>query len=67
MNTIPSNPTLFDIEQTAEYLNTTVRHVRRLVESKAITVIKVGRLIRISQFDVDAYLEANRREAVGKQ
>ena len=43
--------TLWDIEQVAELLNTSVRHVRRLVYERRIPYLKIGHFVR---FDPDA-------------
>jgi excisionase family DNA binding protein len=49
----------------AEYLGTTSRHVRRLVQERRIPFIKVGHLVRLDPDDLDQWLLANRVEAVG--
>lgn len=56
--------TLLDIEGTAGYLGTTVRHVRNLIARREIPYHKVGRLVRFDLADLDAWLDANRVEAV---
>ena len=57
-------PILFEIDQAAEYLNVSVRMIRRMVEEKRVAYIKIGKLIRIDKRDIDAYLAAQRIEAL---
>lgn len=47
----------------AEYLSTSQRHVRTLVDKHRIAHIKVGGLIRFRVSDLDAYIDAQRVEA----
>jgi|HubBroStandDraft_3_1064219.scaffolds.fasta_scaffold1094337_2 excisionase family DNA binding protein len=49
------------IDDTAEILNTSSRTVRRLIASGALPVHRLrGRLVRISDADIAAFLAANR-------
>jgi excisionase family DNA binding protein len=48
------------IDETAELLNTSTRTVRRSIESGALRVHRLGRLVRISEDDLAAFLAANR-------
>ena len=48
------------IDETAELFNTSPRTVRRLIESGALSVHRFGRLVRISDDDLAAFLAANR-------
>ena len=48
------------IDETAELLNVSPRTVRRLIESGALPVHRFGRLVRISDGDIAAFLAANR-------
>ena len=57
-------PILFEIDQAADYLNVSVRMIRRMVEEKRVAYIKIGKLIRIDKRDIDAYLAAQRIEAL---
>jgi excisionase family DNA binding protein len=52
--------TLRTIAETAEILSTSSRTVRRLVASGALPVHRFGRLVRISEADIAAFLAANR-------
>jgi excisionase family DNA binding protein len=51
------------VAETAEYMNTTVRFVRRLIAERRIPFHKVGRYVRLRLQDVDAFIEAGRVEA----
>ena len=55
--------TLLSVEQAAERLGTTERFVRRLVFERRITYVKLGRHVRISSRDLDAFIEAGRVDA----
>jgi excisionase family DNA binding protein len=55
-----SVPQLWTIDETAEVLNVSPRTVRRLIESGALRAHRLGRLVRISDDDVTAFLSANR-------
>ncbi len=48
------------IDETAELFNTSSRTVRRLIESRVLPVHRLGRLVRISDEDIAAFLAANR-------
>jgi excisionase family DNA binding protein len=48
------------IEETAELFNASPRTVRRLIESGALPVHRFGRLVRISDADIAAFLAATR-------
>lgn len=50
------------VAETADYLNTSVRFVRRLVAERRIAFHKVGRHVRFAVADLDAWLDANRIE-----
>ena len=53
-------PHLLTIEQIAEHLGVTVRHVRRLVAERRIPYIKWGHLLRFDPADVAEWLESSR-------
>jgi excisionase family DNA binding protein len=48
------------IDETAEVLNVSPRSVRRLIESGALPVHRLGRLVRIADPDLAAFLAASR-------
>ena len=52
--------TLLSIEQAAERLGTSARFVRRLVFERRIAYVKVGRHVRITARDLDAFIAASR-------
>jgi excisionase family DNA binding protein len=60
---------LLTVAQVAERLNTTPRHVRRLVCERRIAYRKLGRYVRFHPDDVAEYVAAGRVEvgAVGHQ
>ena len=53
---------LLTLAEVAERLNTTPRHVRRLVFERRIAYRKLGRYVRFHPADVDEYIAANRVE-----
>jgi excisionase family DNA binding protein len=54
---------LLNVEQTAERLGTSERHVRELVYRRALPYCKVGRLVRIDPDDLDAWIDSHRVSA----
>jgi len=56
---------LLTVDQAAERLGTTPRFIRRLRTERRITIIKLGKHIRIDSNDLDAYIEAGRQEPRG--
>lgn len=55
---------LLTVEQAAEYMNTTVRFVRRLIAERRIAFVKLGRHVRLSTSDIDMFVEAGRVEPI---
>jgi excisionase family DNA binding protein len=55
------------VVEAAEYLNTSVRFVRRLVGERRIPFHRVGRHVRIAVSDLDGFLQAGRVEPIGAQ
>jgi excisionase family DNA binding protein len=53
---------LLTLAEVAERLNTTPRHVRRLVFERRIAYRKLGRYVRFHADDVAEYVAANRVE-----
>jgi len=47
-------------EEAADYLGTSVRHVRRLVSDHELSRYKVGGRNRFADVDLDAWLESRR-------
>jgi excisionase family DNA binding protein len=48
------------IDEAAELLNVSPRTVRRAIESGDLTVHRIGRLVRIADSDIAAFLASNR-------
>jgi excisionase family DNA binding protein len=56
-------PTLLTIEEVADHLGVSVRHVRRLVSERRIPFVKWGHLLRFSPEDLALWLERSRVQA----
>lgn len=48
--------------ETAEYLNTSERFVRRLIAGRRIAFHRVGRHVRLAVADLEAFVQAGRVE-----
>ncbi len=57
-------PALLDWDAAAEALNCTPRMVRKLVETRQLESVKVGRLVRFELAAITRYIESRRRPAV---
>ncbi|MGH3755046.1 MAG: excisionase family DNA-binding protein [Pseudonocardiaceae bacterium] len=57
----------FTVPETAEYLNTSERFVRRLVAERRIAFHHVGRHVRIAMSDLDGWLALSRVEPITRQ
>jgi excisionase family DNA binding protein len=55
---------LLTVEAAADRMGTSVRFVRRLIAERRIGFIKLGRLVRIAESDVDAFIEAGRMPVI---
>jgi excisionase family DNA binding protein len=55
---------LLRIEEAAEVMGMSARHVRRLVTERQVAFHKLGRSVRIARADIAAYLESGRVEAI---
>jgi excisionase family DNA binding protein len=53
---------LLTYKQLAEWLNDTVRHLRRLVLERKIPYVKVGHYIRFDSVQIAGWLEAHRHD-----
>ena len=69
MATTPKRPAhaaelsrLLTIEEVAEHLSVSTRHVRRLVSERRIPFVKWGHLLRFDPRDMEAWIEAGRRD-----
>jgi len=56
---------LLTVSECAEYLNISTRHARHLFDTRAFSVIKIGRLVRVRKSDLDEYLSQNVRPVLG--
>ena len=54
---------LLTVEQAADRLGTGVRFIRRLRAEGRISVVKIGKHIRIDSDDLESYITASRQEA----
>lgn len=52
------------VPETAEYLNTSERFVRRLIADRRVAFHHVGRHVRFSLSDLDHWLASGRVEAI---
>ncbi|MGH7746576.1 MAG: helix-turn-helix domain-containing protein [Acidimicrobiales bacterium] len=53
-------PPLLTIEQLADRLGSSVRHVRRLVAERRVPYVKVGRFVRFDEEEISAWLDEHR-------
>ena len=60
MTDISIIPQLLTIDQVAERLGITVRHVRRLVAERHLPYYKVGRLVRFDPAEIAQWLQTRR-------
>jgi excisionase family DNA binding protein len=51
---------LLTVEQAAERLGMSVRHVRRLLAERRVAYHRLGRAVRLHPADLDAYVAATR-------
>jgi excisionase family DNA binding protein len=59
---LPTSALLLDIAQAAEYLGVTPRFVRALVQQRRVVHYKVGKFVRFTTADLDAFVQAGRVE-----
>jgi excisionase family DNA binding protein len=66
VTTIDRNSTppeqLLTYKQLAEWLNDSVRHLRRLVHEQRLPYVKVGHFIRFDRDEIIVWLEAHRHD-----
>jgi excisionase family DNA binding protein len=60
VTTIETVPHLLTIDQLAEHLGITTRHVRRLIAERRIPYVKVGGLVRFDSEEIRSWIDANR-------
>jgi excisionase family DNA binding protein len=61
MTDLSTIPQLLTIDQVAERLGITVRHVRRLVAEKRVPYLKVGKLVRFNPDEIKQWLASRRQ------
>ncbi len=54
---------LLTIEQAAERLSVSVRNIRHQIYRRKIPIVKVGRLVRIDEADLQDFIDRGRMEA----
>jgi excisionase family DNA binding protein len=59
---MPTNPSLqlLTIEQLADQLTTSTRHIRRLIAERSVPYLKVGGLVRFDPEEITTWLDASR-------
>ncbi len=60
MNGFDALPELMTMDQLAQRLGVTRRHVRRLVDERRVPFLRVGRFIRFDPAEVADWLNGNR-------
>jgi excisionase family DNA binding protein len=55
------------VPEAADYLNTSVRFIRRLIAERRIAFHKVGVHVRLAAADLDAFVQAGRVEPITTQ
>lgn len=60
MNGFDALPELMTMDQLAERLGVTRRHVRRLVDERRVPFLRVGRFIRFDPVEIADWLNRNR-------
>jgi excisionase family DNA binding protein len=58
------NSHYLNVEQAADYLNTSVRFVRRLIAERRVAFHKVGAHVRLAVEDLEAFVRAGRVEPI---
>ncbi|MGI8753206.1 MAG: helix-turn-helix domain-containing protein [Acidimicrobiales bacterium] len=65
MATTDALPHLLTIEELAEHLGVTVRHVRRQVAERRVPYLKVGRLVRFDPDEISLWINEARHPELG--
>jgi excisionase family DNA binding protein len=60
-STLDRLPELMNIDQLAQRLGITVRHVRRLVAERRVPYLKVGKLVRFDSGEIAEWLDSRRQ------
>ena len=60
MTTTETVPHLLTIDQLAEQLGSSPRHLRRLIAGRRIPYVKIGGLVRFDTEEIRSWVDANR-------
>ena len=60
------NKAYYSIEEVAELLNVDYQLIYKLIKNGQLPALKLGRIYRINQHDLDAFIEANMTSARGE-
>jgi excisionase family DNA binding protein len=55
------------VPQAADYLNTSERFIRRLIAERRVAFHRVGRHVRFTPADLDAFVESGRVEPITRR
>lgn len=50
---------VYSIAQAAEYLGCSTRMIQKLIKKNEIRIFHVGRLVKITRIELEAFIEAN--------
>jgi excisionase family DNA binding protein len=56
-----------NVQEAAEYLNTSVRFIRRLIAERRVAFHKVGSHVRLAVEDLEAFVQAGRVEPITRR
>ncbi|GAB2988544.1 excisionase family DNA-binding protein [Amycolatopsis acidiphila] len=56
-----------NVQEAAEYLNTSVRFIRRLIAERRVAFHKVGSHVRLGVEDLEAFVQAGRVEPITRR
>lgn len=59
-----TQPKYLNVHEAADYLNVSVRFIRRLIAERRIAFHKVGAHVRLAVDDLDVFVQAGRVEPV---
>ena len=60
-------PQLLTIDQLAERLGVSIRHIRRLIAERRVPYLKVGWLVRFDPAEIAAWLRRNRAHPLDRR
>jgi excisionase family DNA binding protein len=63
-NTRPKVGQLLTVQEAADFLNVSVRFVRRLIAEHRVAVVRLGRHVRLAKSDLEAFVTTSRQEPV---